>query len=154
MLKACQLLQDKVDLTLVGPMADAKDLLDNYKGNYHWIPYADHSSLNSILKEVDLFVFPSYLDSWAMVVVEAMACGLPVIVSEHTGSKESVDEGSGYVIAAGDEQALKEKMEYFYNDRSALPRMGENARKSAEKYLWENYYNRIHEVIKEINGKR
>jgi glycosyltransferase involved in cell wall biosynthesis len=149
-LEVHQQLADMMELTLIGPMADAIDLLDSYKGEYTWHPHVDQGKLNILLNQADLFVFPSYLDSWAMVVIEAMACGLPVIVSENTGAREAVLNNSGFVIPAGDADMLKEKISYFYENRSALQIMGQAARKESLAYTWDNYYKRIDHILLEI----
>jgi glycosyltransferase involved in cell wall biosynthesis len=152
LLEASLQLSEKVDLTLIGPMADAGDLLNSYQGKYEWQPYVDQEELNILLNQSDLFVFPSYLDSWAMVVIEAMACGLPVIVSENTGAKEAVVNNSGFIIPAGNTDILKEKINYFYTNRSELKTMGENARTASLAYTWENYYETMNNIILKIQN--
>ena len=76
--------------------------------------------MNKVFNESDVFVFPSYLDSWAMVVVEAMACGLPVLVSENTGAKDVVHESCGEILSVGNYHQLKEKIEYIINDKQYI----------------------------------
>lgn len=147
-LKVHRELAEHIDLTLVGPMADAQDLLDAHGLPFTWHPFVEQQRLNELYRESDLFVFPSYLDSWAMVVVEAMACGIPVIVSENTGAKEAVSNDSGFIIAPGDAVMLKEKIGYFIKNRSAVETMGRNARKEALNYTWDRYYKSIGDVIK------
>jgi len=59
------------------------------------------------LHRADVLAHPSYEDALALGPLEALACGVPVIVSEDTGMKEYVAEGStGYVIPTGDVGAL------------------------------------------------
>lgn len=62
-------------------------------------------------EEASVLAHPSYQDAFAYTVAEALAYGLPVIVSQHTGAKDLIEEGrNGYVVPAGDRQALKEKI--------------------------------------------
>jgi alpha-maltose-1-phosphate synthase len=69
------------------------------------------SQLNAIYNQCDLFVLPSLSDGWGMVVSQAMACGLPVVVSDMTGAKELVSQGkNGYVVKKGDVADLTEKL--------------------------------------------
>ncbi|MBC8110112.1 MAG: glycosyltransferase family 4 protein, partial [Verrucomicrobia bacterium] len=90
-----QLNLPQTQLTLIGSIADGEDLLSAYEGMFEHIPYLPHNELVTAYQEADLMIFPSYLDSWGMVVSEAMACGTPVIVSENTGSKDVVKDGGG-----------------------------------------------------------
>jgi glycosyltransferase involved in cell wall biosynthesis len=143
-------LSEIMDLTFVGPMADGADLLNSYKGSFNWHPYMEQGELNNVLNQSDLFVFPSYLDSWGMVVIEAMACGVPVIVSDHTGAGEVVINNSGFLIPAGDAALLEEKIRYFYENRNALKIMGENAKAEASKFTWDAYYEEINRIILKI----
>jgi len=63
------------------------------------------------LNRADVLVHPSYEDALALGPLEALACGLPVIVSEDTGMKEFVVEGeTGYVVPTGDVGALTAAM--------------------------------------------
>ena len=64
------------------------------------------------LQKADVCVHPTYEDGWAYAPAEAMACGVPVIVSEDTGMKELVQEGAnGYIVSTGNEDALYERLE-------------------------------------------
>jgi glycosyltransferase involved in cell wall biosynthesis len=143
------------ELILIGEIADSRDVLKKYKGLYRHISYLGHDKLVSYYQDADVLVLPSYLESWAMVVIEAMACGTPVIVSENTGSREAVIDGvNGFIIPVDDVRRLKERILYFYNNRDKLEYFGRNAREQAETYTWENYRKNIREVILEIWSKR
>ncbi len=146
-----QLNLKKAQLILTGGMADGKDVLKRYSGTFKYIPHLHHAELASAYQDADIFVLPSYLDSWGMVVIEAMASGTPVIVSENTGAKEAVHSGQdGFVIPVADVDALKEKMLFFYEDRERIGEFGNNARCQAEKYSWESYYAKISAIMKEV----
>lgn len=67
------------------------------------------------LQRADAYVHPSYDDGWGYAPMEALACGVPVIVTEHTGMKERVREGvNGYVVPTGDWSATLERLEHLY----------------------------------------
>jgi len=87
-----------------------------------------------------LFVFPSVEDGFGMVVTEAMACGLPVVVSDNTGAKDVVREWTdGFILPTGDVKLLKGKIQYLYDNKNEMKRMGKNAREQAERYTWKRY---------------
>lgn len=73
------------------------------------------------LHRADVCVHPTYEDGFAYAPAEALACGIPVIVSEDTGMKEYVREGvNGYVVPTGDVDALVERLVHLYGH--PLPR--------------------------------
>ncbi|MBC7390264.1 MAG: glycosyltransferase family 4 protein, partial [Opitutaceae bacterium] len=126
-----------LELVIIGPLLDGEDLFTKYSGLFTYFDFLHHEELGIHLRQSDVYVFPSYLDSWAMTVVEAMACGLPVIVSESTGAKDAVREGeSGFIIPTGSLDSLKEKILFFYNNKNKIKEMGESAVKSAKLYTW------------------
>lgn len=65
-------------------------------------------------QEADVYVHPTYEDGFAYAPMEALACGVPVIVTEDTGMKEHVQEGvNGYVVPTGNWESLMERMEHI-----------------------------------------
>lgn len=65
-----------------------------------------------VLRRADVYVHPSFEDGYSYSAVEALACGVPVIVTRETGMKEYVQEGeNGYVVPAGDADALIQRIE-------------------------------------------
>jgi glycosyltransferase involved in cell wall biosynthesis len=65
------------------------------------------------LWQADVYVHPTYEDGWAYAPAEALACGVPVIVTHDTGMKELVHEGeNGYVVPTGDEDAIHEGLSF------------------------------------------
>lgn len=67
------------------------------------------------LRQARLFAHPAYEDGFAYAPAEALACGVPVLVSEDTGMKELVDPGvTGIVLPTGDLDALTEAIDAAY----------------------------------------
>jgi glycosyltransferase involved in cell wall biosynthesis len=79
------------------------------------------------------------------VAVEAMASGLPVVVSDHAGSSEVISNGrDGFVIAAGDVQALVDAIERLVESADLRAAMGEAARRRVEN---ENSWNAYGDAV-------
>jgi len=88
--------------------------------------HVDHDNLVNIINEHNLFILSSKRESMGAVVLEAMACGLPVIVSDAGGMKDFVQEGkNGFVFKQGSYLDLAEKIEIFLNDRNKLKIFGD-----------------------------
>jgi glycosyltransferase involved in cell wall biosynthesis len=100
-----------------------------------------------------VLVLPSLADAYALVVLEAMACCLPVIVTENTGSSELVREGvNGFVIPIRSAAAIEERLIYLYEHRSSQRQMGQAARATVRNYTWQCYGQRLLQFYGEILG--
>jgi glycosyltransferase involved in cell wall biosynthesis len=110
-----------------------------------------HTELVSVLSGAHCLVLPSLLDSFGMVVPEALACGLPVIVSDMVGAKELVQDGrSGFIVPAGDIDALVDKMRWLLLNRNLLNEMAAAARAAAEQASWANYHRRFVVAVRDV----
>ncbi len=143
------------ELIIIGTPLGAEQIMKDYKDCFKHVSYTHHDELTAYYQNADVFVFPSIVDSFAMVVLEAMACGTPVIISENTGAKDAARNGiDGFIVPVGDVNAIKEKILYFYNNRNKIEEMGRNARTQAEKYTWEKYRKSIRDVVLEMFGRQ
>jgi 1,2-diacylglycerol 3-alpha-glucosyltransferase len=77
----------------------------------------------------EMLVLPTYTDTWGLVVNEAMACGLPVILSNAAGCAADLvkDQWTGLLVPPGDIQALTGAIERLLADRRECARMGVNS---------------------------
>ncbi|RJP52036.1 MAG: glycosyltransferase family 1 protein [Anaerolineaceae bacterium] len=81
----------------------------------------------------DLYISPSHVDGSSVSLMEALACGLPCLVSDIPANKEWVFENeNGWLFRDGDADQLAEKILAAMNQREKLPEIGEAARRSAE----------------------
>jgi glycosyltransferase involved in cell wall biosynthesis len=86
-----------------------------------------------------VFLFPSFFEGFGLVLLEAMACGLPLLASDGTGAANIVDSENGKVLPAGDIEAWIEALRQISASRENLPRMQKAAREKALQCNWENY---------------
>jgi glycosyltransferase involved in cell wall biosynthesis len=152
LLEALQGLSEKdVHLTLIGPAGDASALLNRnlHKSNITYIPFLSQPELANELRKADVFLFPSFLDSWAAVVVEAMACGLPVIVTENTGAAQLVNEQVGRIIPVNDVNAIRNAILYFIDYPEALQQMGLKASEAVQTYSWSRYHDQLNQLLEQ-----
>ena len=85
-------------------------------------------ALPRALASSDVFAFPSTTDTFGNAVLEALACGVPAVVTDQGGPCEIVEDGrSGRVVAGGDALAFAGALESLLSDSAALSRLGEGA---------------------------
>lgn len=147
-----------VELYLAGTYDKNSPLYLSYKDNtqIHFEGFVTRDRLNELYNKCDVFVLPSLCEGMAMVGLEAMATGLPIICTYYTGVNDVVEDGvNGFVYDANNESALRQHILWFMNNKERLPRMSINARQTAVKYSWENYHTNVANAIKEcINSRK
>jgi glycosyltransferase involved in cell wall biosynthesis len=95
-------------------------------------------------QKAHIYILPSLGDPFPRTTLEAMSCGLPVIISDMVGAKDIVENGKeGFIIPARSVSAIADKIQYFYDNPSEIKRMGMNARRKAEQFTWEKFAQEI-----------
>ena len=140
-----------VELTLIGEgnlSKELKSLALSNKVDVKFPGYIAHEQLPKYLNEADVFVLPSLNEGMANSLLEAMACGLPVIVTDTGGSKELV-QGNGVVVAKGSAEELRKAIDKYIDSNNLIEKHGNKSREIASKNSWsevarqyaEIYYN-------------
>jgi len=109
--------------------------------------YLRGERLSQAYASADIFVFPSRLETFGLVVIEAMAAGLPVVAARVGGVGDMVSEGvNGYSFASGDQAMLLESLRKIASSTETMRWMGEQARAYAEGQSWESIMDEVIEV--------
>lgn len=80
-------------------------------GQVEFLGQLDRQSVRREMLAADALVLPSYYDTFGVVVIEALACGTPVITTTGSGPEGIIDEGSGMLVPPGDVAALTGALE-------------------------------------------
>jgi glycosyltransferase involved in cell wall biosynthesis/lipopolysaccharide/colanic/teichoic acid biosynthesis glycosyltransferase len=138
-LEACS-----VEFKLVGPLRSS-DLLRRLPGNVEWAGSTSHSGVAEEMRNADIFVLPSVEDAYPLVTMEAMACGLPVIVTTNCGTHELITDGEdGLIVPAAEVEALVRAIERLVDDPDLRISMGAAARRTIKSGpAWEDYGARV-----------
>ena len=139
-------------LRLVGPRGDATRLLAKL-GNER-ISLAgplDQRGLAAELHRADCLVLPSRHDSFGMVVAEALAAGVPALVSEMVGAKDLVKAGeSGWIVPVEDAAALARRMLWCARHPQEIRAMRAACRLSAAGATWPAHHRRLAELMRTL----
>jgi glycosyltransferase involved in cell wall biosynthesis len=111
-------------------------------------PPRSHPGVLRLMRSCDVLVLPSIVEGRALVQQEAMACGLPLIVTRNAGGEDLIIEGeTGFLVPAGSPEAIAEKIEWFVGNRGKLPGMRVAARAKAAELTWLAYGDAILHAI-------
>ena len=133
----------RVELTIIGKRIAPCRPLDAALGQHRWIPSLPHNALLEEMTRHDVMVFPSLFEGCALVVLEAMSQGLPVITTPNTGAGHYICSGEdGFIVPIRDVGAIVEKLELLF-DRDRLVAMSDAAVRKASQHSWEQYRQRL-----------
>ncbi len=97
----------------------------------------------------DIYAAPSLEDSFNLPVLEAMACGLPVVVSRQTGISDYIADGVDGILldAPEDPRALADALSLLLQQPELLRSLGENAARKAAQFSWDRQVDAIHRLL-------
>lgn len=147
----------KAELLLVGTRQFSDEWFEREtKGlNVRHVPSVPHHTLGGFYTSADLFVFPSLIEGFGLVLLEAMSCGLPVLTTPHTAGPDIVAEGrDGFIVPIRDVEALKDKLSWAHAHRAELAAMGVEARRTAERLSWAAYRQATANKVAELMARQ
>ena len=149
LLDAVDSLGSEVELTMVGGRVAANAKVDAACDRWRWFESLTHAEVLAQMREADVLVLPSLAEGLALVVLEALACGLPVIVTPNTGALEFVHDGwEGFVVPVCRPDAIADRLHRLYKDRELLADMSRNAQETAARKSWESYRTNLAETVR------
>ncbi len=146
-----QLRLPDAELLLVGnPHAEVAELIARHDGR-NGVRNIRHTDPVPLYQQASVFVFPSLIEGSAKVTYEAMASGLPVILTPNAGSVAR-DGVEGYLVPAQDPEMLAARILDLYREPARRREMGRAARRRAESYTWAHHRARLLEAYAEALG--
>jgi glycosyltransferase involved in cell wall biosynthesis len=104
--------------------------------------------VRSEFAQADIFVLPTLAEGCAIVHLEALACGLPVVTTPNCGSQVR-DGQEGFIVPIRNASALAERLEQLISDRTLRARMSLNASQRARELSWNHFGKRLMAATRE-----
>lgn len=109
-------------------VAESKQLLARYDGHFRLQPPVPRHELRELYSQASVLVLPSVEDGFGLVIAQAMACGVPVIATTHTGGPDLITDGKdGFIVPVRSASAIAERIEYLYSHPEERAAMGRAA---------------------------
>lgn len=153
---ACRQLKGAVSLTVIGqkPLEPCA-ALDRELKDVRWIPSCAHQQVLAEMAAHDVFVFPSLFEGFGLVLLEAMAMGLPVITTSHTAGPDILRDGvDGFIVPIRDSQAIASRLHQLHQDPALLASMSAHSRERAREFTWRKYEDILAACVGHALGQR
>ncbi len=157
LLKVTKLYSHKaIEFLIVGEGNLKKKYVEKYAAskNIAFLGFISIEELIKVYSISDIFVLPSIFELEGMVVLEAMACGLPVLISNHkdNASKQFVND-NGFIFKYNSTNDLKEKLDLLLQNDNLRKRMSKQSLKIAKQYSFNNSVKKMELVFKKLVNK-
>lgn len=145
-------LKDQVQLTVVGHKPSVScAALDAALSKCTWIPSKPHQDILQLMREHDVFVFPSVFEGFGLVITEAMSQGTPVITTYNTAGADLIENGkNGWLVDAASTGQLQNAIEKLIANPGLVAEAGLAAMQTAAKRPWYLYGKELSENIMQV----
>ncbi|MCW5948149.1 MAG: glycosyltransferase family 4 protein [Pyrinomonadaceae bacterium] len=149
-----QIKTPEIELHLVGPvLQEIQPILRTFADERIFVHgHLEGPKLASVYRESDIFVFPSINDGFGMVILEAMASGLPTIATVNTAAPDIISDGvDGFIVPIRDARALRDRIERLLDDTELRSSIGLRARETIiANYTIGEYERRLSKMLATI----
>ena len=151
-IKAVKDLDVKLEIVGGGPeIKNLRNLVDSldidqkvsFKG------HLEHDMLPELYKNSDIFVLPSLNEGMSNTVLEAIASGLPIVVTDTGGANVLVD-GNGLVVSSKSPEEVRDALSKYIGDSERIKKEGRRSRELAEQRSWKRIAEEYKEVYEEV----
>ena len=112
-----------------------------------------HEQLHDLYRRADVFVFPSFVESFGLPLVEAMACGLPIVASDIAVNREVCGKAAAYFNTFSSTE-LSSVLGLLLDDEDMRRMMREQSLKRAGEFSWQSYVSSLMKVFREFSKGR
>ena len=146
--------RDSIELHIIGGVQGNSTALNQYKGLFTYHAPLSQTELFNAYKEYDALILPTIFEGFGLVIVEAMAAGLPVITTSHSIGPDVITEGvNGSIIPIRDVQAIVDAIISLRSkSNKEMSLMRDAAVASAKEYSWNSYQERLKIILEQMQN--
>lgn len=138
----------QIELHVIGSPVVRMDFYRNQFSTFTHHSSRSNERVLELMQSMDCLVLPSIVEGRALVQQEAMACGLPIIVTNNAGAGDLVEDGkAGFLVPIRDPAAIAQCIETLQRDRDLLRTMSIAAKEKAAEITWENYRHQLADCV-------
>ena len=127
-------------LTVCGRVVDGLELFRSFAGQVEVRPSVSSAELVAAYRSADIFVFPSVAEGFGQVLLEALACGLPILSTTHTAAPDLIEDGvQGFIVEPRRPDLIADRIDWALHHRTEVAEMGSRARLCAEQFSWQRF---------------
>ena len=132
--------RNTVELMICGRVVDDLDMFKPFASEVEIRASVSAGDLVRAYQAANLFVFPSVGEGFGQVLLEAMACGLPVLSTTRTAAPDLIADGrEGFIVEPRRADLLADRIAWAATHRAELTEMGSLARERAEHFTWQRF---------------
>jgi glycosyltransferase involved in cell wall biosynthesis len=153
LLDAMRILEgEPLELHIIGNVQGSGRALVSYKDFFTLHPLVSQFTLFKRYCEFDALVLPTLFEGFGLVILEAMAAGLPVITTENSvGPSVITEDVNGYVVPVRDAHAIASAiLKLLSKSDLEWQKMSENARLAAHAFSWDAYRKRMNAFLEPL----
>jgi glycosyltransferase involved in cell wall biosynthesis len=133
-----------VELIVMGSLIAPMEFYRSQYRDFTYLSTRSHPEVLKLMQSCDVLVLPSLAEGRALVQQEALANGLPLIITKNTGGEDLIVSGeTGFLVPIRSPDKIAEKISWLADHRDSLPDMRLAAMKKADEYPWQRYADRI-----------
>ena len=115
--------------------------------NIKYLGFTEGKDKINIIKKSRFLILPSRYEGQPLTIIEAAAIGKPVIVSDIPELKYVVDNNFGISFKCGDAEDLKKKIEYLWDNKHLIEKLGKKGREYAKHFTWDKIANEYEKYL-------
>ena len=130
----------QIEVMICGRVVDDLEIFKPIQSHVEIRPNISAQDLVRAYQSADLFVFPSIAEGFGQVLLESLACGLPILSTTHTAAPDLIEDGvEGFIVEPRRSDLLAARIEWALKHRVQLAEMGSRARQRAERFTWQRF---------------
>jgi glycosyltransferase involved in cell wall biosynthesis len=139
-----------VELVVLGALNAPMSFYRSQYADFIYEGTRPHTDVLSVMRSCDVLALPALVEGRALVQLEALASGLPLVVTANAGGDDLIEEGrTGFLIPIRSPEAIAERVAWLADHRDALTEMRRHAIRKAAETGWLHYENRVLEAVRE-----